>query len=167
MSETAKHRHLVVPYCRGNGVDLGSSGDPVVPWAIQFDLPLEQYALYNPHRVGTHIQWKGDACVLPFKDGVLDWVHASHLLEDFVEWEPILAEWDRCLKPGGFMLIAVPDHGRFRAAVARGQGDNLNHKHEAHVAELSKRLGNYTTIFDGFVNADPNEYSILYIGVKN
>ncbi len=167
MSEAAKHRHLVVPYCIGMGVDLGSSGVPIVPWVIQMDLPLEQFAVYNPHRQGDHIHIRGDSRVLPFKDEVLDFVHSSHLLEDFEEWEPILQEWDRVLKMGGHMMIAVPDHARFRQAVRNGQGDNLNHRHEAHVGELSKRLKNYTTVFDGFVNGSPHEYSILYIGRKD
>mgnify|MGYP001571750371 FL=1 len=64
------------------------------------------------------------------------------------------------------MIIAVPDRGRFRAAVTRGQGDNLSHKHESHVGELTAALPYYGPIMDGFVNNNPNEYSILYIGRK-
>lgn len=167
MSETDKHRPLVVQYCKGNGVDLGSSGEPVVPWAIQVDLPASEYHNYNVERPEANIHWRGNALELPFKDGTLDWVHSSHLIEDFLDWKPVLAEWDRVLKPGGFMIIAVPDHQRFRAAVARGQGDNLSHRHESHVGELPKVLGKkYETVRDGFVNDDPNEYSILYVGRK-
>lgn len=165
-SETSKHKHLIVDYCRGNGVDLGSSGDPVVPHAIQVDLPSDQYKHYNTTRPEAIIQWRGSAVDLPFKDSVLDFVHSSHLLEDFVDWTPLLSEWDRVLKSGGHMIIAVPDHGRFRAAVARGQGDNLSHKHESHVGELTAALPYYHPIMDGFVNDNPNEYSILYIGRK-
>jgi SAM-dependent methyltransferase len=165
-SETSKHRHLVVQYCSGNGVDLGSSGDPVVPWAIQVDLPAAQYRHYNTTRPEATIQWRGTALDLPFKDSVLDWVHASHLLEDWPDWGPPLQEWDRVLKPGGHMLISVPDRGRFRAAVARGQGDNLSHKHESYVGELTKSLPAYTALRDGFVRDDLQEYSILYIGRK-
>lgn len=165
-SETSKHRHLVVDYCRGNGVDLGSSGDPVVPHVIQVDLPPDQYKHYNTTRPEAVIQWRGSAADLPFKDGTLDFVHSSHLLEDFVDWTPLLLEWDRVLRPGGYMLIAVPDRGRFRAAVARGQGDNLSHKHESHVGELTSALPYYQPIMDGFVTDHPFEYSILYIGRK-
>jgi ubiquinone/menaquinone biosynthesis C-methylase UbiE len=115
MSETAKHRHLVLDYCHGNGVDLGSAGDSVVPWAIQVDLPDGAYHAYNPARSDDGIQWRGSATDLPFKDAVLDFVHSSHLIEDFVDWEPVLKEWCRVLKPGGYLIIAVPDHARFRA----------------------------------------------------
>lgn len=166
-SETSKHRHLVLPYCTGNGVDLGSSGDPVVPHAIQVDLPPDQYKHYNTTRPEASIQWRGSALSLPFKDETLDFVHSSHLIEDFSDWTPALVEWDRVLKVGGYMLIAVPDHARFRAAVARGQGDNLSHKHESRIGELSEQLLDYKTIFEDFVTNNPHEYSILYIGKKN
>lgn len=167
MSETAKHRHLAERYCGGNGVDLGSSGDPIVPWAIQVELPQDNYLRYNPDRPGTPIQWRGSATELPFKDETLDFVHSSHLIEDFACWYPILKEWDRVLKPGGYLIISVPDHVRFRNAVANGQGDNLNHKHESHVGELTSMLSSgYDVKMDEFVNDNPIEYSIIFIGQK-
>lgn len=165
-SETSKHRHLVAGYCTGNGVDLGSSGDPVVPHAIQVDLPPAQYKHYNTTRPEAVIQWRGSALDLPFKNSTLDFVHSAHLLEDFTDWRPALSEWDRVLKPGGYMIIAVPDHGRFRAAVAAGQGDNMSHKHESHVGELTAALPGYEALRDDFVNDRPTEYSILYVGRK-
>lgn len=165
MSETEKHRHLAAEYCVGNGVDLGSGGDPIVPWAIQFDLPEPEYKHYNSDRPITH-QWRGDARDLPFRNGVLDWLHSSHLLEDFSDWRPVLQEWSRCIRRLGYIIIAVPDHQRFRAAVAAGQGDNLGHRHESHQGEIRRYLPYYRVIYDGFVNADPKEYSLLFIGQK-
>lgn len=98
--------------------------------------------------------------------GVL--VHnSSHVLEDFRDWLPVLKEWDRVLKIGGFIMIAVPDHERFREAVARGQGDNLGHKHESRVGELSTYLApSYHIFHDDFVSDSPHEYSILFVGRK-
>jgi len=168
MSETAKHRDQVVQFCKGNGVDLGSSGDPVVPWAIQVDLPSDEYARYNVTRAEAAIHWRGSAEALPFKDQALDFIHSAHLIEDFVNWWPLLVEWNRVLKPGGHLIVSVPDKGRFRAAVARGQGDNLSHRHESFVGEMEqhmKQLG-YVTIFERFVNDSPHEYSIIYVGSK-
>lgn len=167
MSETAKHRKIAEPYLTGNGLDIGSSGDPVVPWAIQFDLPLNKYLTYNPTRPEGHIHYRGDCRELPFRDATLAFVHSSHVLEDFEDWTPILKEWDRVLHVGAFLLIAVPDHERFRRAVKNGQGDNLGHKHESHVGELSHYLSpTYHVFMDDFVNDNPNEYSILFIGRK-
>jgi predicted SAM-dependent methyltransferase len=48
---------------------------------------------------------------LPFDDGSAELVYASHLLEHFPTEEvpPLLAEWRRVLRPGGLLLVAVPD----------------------------------------------------------
>src|SRR5512143_3457271 len=119
MSETAKHRLIAWPYCQGNGVDLGSGCDPVVPWAIQIELPGGPYDGQKRDPL-QRAQYLGCATDLPFRDSTLDFVHASHLIEDFEDWQPIVWEWGRVLKPGGYMLIAVPDHERFRAYVQRG-----------------------------------------------
>lgn len=170
MSETAKHRLLAWPYCQGNGVDLGSGCDPVVPWAIQVercDGPYGDLKFDLAHRA----QYLGDATDLPFRDATMDFVHASHLIEDFADWQPVVWEWDRVLKPGGYMIIAVPDHERFRAYVQRGAEagvdlDNLAHKHESRLGELPEYFPRYQTIFHDFVNVDLLEHSILYIGRK-
>lgn len=174
-SETSKHRHLVTQYCEGNGVDLGSSGVPVVPHAIQVDLPAEQYHRYNQDRPEAAIHWRGTACDLPFRDATLDWVHASHLLEDYEQWNLLddpLFEWNRVLKPGGYLIIAVPDHERFRAYVQRhaNQGidvDNLSHRREHNPGDLTEILGHgYEVLLDQFVNDDPLEYSWIWAGRK-
>lgn len=166
MAETEKHRHIVLPYCQGNGVDIGCSDDPVVPWAIKFDLPSHDYKHYNSERTDDALNWRGDGRELPFKDQTLDWLHSSHLLEDFLDWKPVLREWDRVVKVGGYILIAVPDHKRFRETVIRGQGDNLGHKHESRIGEVFEYLPNYQQIFDGFVSNNPLEYSLLFVGKK-
>jgi len=48
---------------------------------------------------------------LPFDDGAVDLVYASHLLEHFPtdQVPELLAEWRRVLRPGGVLLVAVPD----------------------------------------------------------
>lgn len=174
-SETAKHRVLVLEYCQGNGVDLGSSGDPVVPHAIQVELPEDEWHKYNVTRPADNtIHWRGSAISLPFKDNTLDFVHASHLLEDWPEeeWAGVLGEWNRVLKPGGCLIIAVPDHERFRERVRKAREehgidvDNLSHKHESRVGELPEKMAGYETLFDGFVSDSPDEYSVLYVGRK-
>lgn len=170
MNETEKHRALVAGYCAGNGLDLGSSGEPVVPWAIQVDLPTAEYHNYNLTRPEyMPINWRGTALDLPFKDATMDWIHSSHLLEDFEDWVPVLTEWNRVLKPNGMMIIAVPDRERFRAAVAGGQGDNLAHKHESRLGEVHEVLNahwKYEKVMDQFVNGEPGEYSLIYVGRK-
>lgn len=170
-SETARWRHLVRDYCIGNGVDLGSGGDPIVQTAIQVDLPPAEYGGYG--RGGDFeypIQWAGTATDLPFKDRTLDYVYSSHLLEDFADWRPVLLEWVRVLKPGGYLIILIPDHQRFRACVAAGQSDNLNHKHEGRVGELTETInalfpGGFEPIMD-CMPGEEDDYNIVFVAKR-
>ena len=52
-----------------------------------------------------------DVTNLPFDNDSCDLIYASHLLEYFDGEEvlEILAEWNRVLKPGGILRMAVPD----------------------------------------------------------
>lgn len=54
---------------------------------------------------------KADCKAIPYPDNSADMVLASHLLEhfDFKEAFVVLAEWKRVLKPGGMLIIEVPD----------------------------------------------------------
>lgn len=169
-TESAKYRSLTVPYCRGNGVDIGCGGEPVVPWAIAMDLPADQYATYHSGNTpDRQIQFGGDARDLPFKDGKLDWVYSSHLLEDFLEWDPILREWVRVLKPGGNLVILVPDKALWKAALDRGQPPNCAHQHESFAGELSgyaQRIGGLVPVEDRLTELFPNDYSILFVAKK-
>lgn len=167
-SETSKWRHLTTPYCQGGpGLDLGSGGDPVVPWAISVDLPPDAAAAYDTTHFGGSIHIAASAWGLPwFTDQTLAWVYSSHLLEDapFTEWPRILFEWCRVVRPGGHLVLLVPDRERFRAVVAAGQPDNPNHRHEAAVGELTSLVGTFPgweVLEDRF--CDGTDYSILFV----
>lgn len=170
MSETAKYRKLVVKYCKGNGADVGSGGDPVVPSAIQVELPLDEYSKYRSGDIhGSPIQWHGDGTSLPFKDRTLDYLFSSHLLEDFLNWKPVLQEWVRVLKKGGHLIIMVPDKERWNYAVQHlKQPVNCSHKHEATVGELSsyaKWLG-LQVLEDRLTECHPHDYNILFVAKR-
>lgn len=169
-SETAKYRHLTTKYCYGCGVDIASHGDPVVPWAFSLELPPSEYRAYNggADPLGP-VQIHGHAQVLPFPNDCLDFVYSSHLLEDFSDWEPLLREWVRVLKPKGFLLVLVPDKGLWQSAMAKGQPNNPAHKHESFPGELStyaERLG-LTVIQDRLTALCPEDYTILFVAKKN
>lgn len=168
MSESARYRDQVLEFTKGNGCDLGSAGDPIAPHAITVDLPEKEYHIYNSTRPAAAIHWRGTALDLPFKNGVLDFCHQAHLIEDFSDPWPLLRECDRVLKKGGYLIISGPSKIRFRAAVAAGQGDNLSHRHELAEGELSElaRRMNYEVLFERFVNDDPKEYSLLMVARK-
>lgn len=125
MSETAKCRERLAKYCSGFGLDLGFGGDPVVPWAITFDLP-RPYA-----REGNSPQHlAGDARELwMFSNDVFDFIFSSHLLEDFEDTDSAIREWARVLKPGGNLVLYCPDEQAYRRhCQSTGQQYNEAHK---------------------------------------
>ncbi len=168
-TETAKYRDLTVPHCQGLGVDIGSQGDPVVPWAWNIDLSLSEFLYYNsnnPPRGPIQIPCHADA--IPIGDASLDFVYSSHLLEDFADWNPILKEWVRLLKPGGKLIILIPERELWCAACAAGQPPNDAHRHEGKPGELSnyaEALG-LDVIEDRLTNLFEGDYSILFIATK-
>jgi len=112
-SETSKHRELVARYCTGVGVDVGFGGDPVTPAALRMDL-AQPYAYTGDFPV----QLPGDCRDLKwFRDGVLDYVYSSHVLEDFDEreTEPLMREWLRVIKVGGRLVLLLPDQQLYLA----------------------------------------------------
>jgi ubiquinone/menaquinone biosynthesis C-methylase UbiE len=170
-SEIEKYRHLVVHLCQGNGVDIGTQGYPVVPWAIQLEQPPEAFTKYcGGLKFPETINWKGDCFDLPFKDNVLDFVCASHLIEDFdqAKWPVLFSEWRRCLKPGGHMIVFVPERERWAAALARGQCPNCAHQPEPFVGDMTKaaRRAGLKVLEERLTDLDPEDYSIMMIAQK-
>lgn len=168
-SETSKYRHLTTPYCQGCGIDVASQGDPVVPWAWSLDLPPDRFAYYNSNNPPRGpIQLRGDGHALPVDSGSLDFVYSSHLLEDYPDWNIPLAEWVRVLKPGGHLVILIPDRELWCAACAKGQPPNDFHRHEGHVGELSEHAVKHgiVPIIDRLTEQFEGDYTILFIGRK-
>lgn len=170
-SETAKYRHLTAPLCTGNGLDIGSQGDPVVPCAIQVELPSAEFAHYSGGLVLDQIGlWRGDGRELPFKDNSCDFVYSSHLIEDFQDWNPALREWWRVLKPGGPLIILTPEEDLWNAAVAGGQPPNCAHRHCGRVGELSASLRaidpHAKIMEDRLTLCHPGDYTILFAARK-
>jgi SAM-dependent methyltransferase len=125
-SETSKCRASLAPFCVGVGLDVGYGGDPITPTAICLDLP-QAYGHYG--RSPQHIQ--GDARSLHwFADGALDYVYSSHVLEDFEDTSAVLEEWLRVIRPGGRLVLFLPDEPTYRAVCQRdGKLPNVHHVH--------------------------------------
>lgn len=170
LSETAKYRHLTARHCIGCGVDIASNGDPVVPWAMNFELPEAEFAVYNSgHKPLGPVQLSGFADRLPFNNDSLDFVYSSHLLEDFEDWTPVLQEWVRVLKPGGKLIILIPDRELWLKAMENGQTPNDAHRHEGKAGELSTyapKLG-LKVVEDRLTEEFEGDYSILFIAQKS
>jgi len=104
-SKAARRRYFdgafVGRYFVGRGIDIGAGGDPLGNYRAAFPLMGEVVAWDIPD---------GDAQYMPgIDDGSFDFVHSSHCLEDMRDVREALRSWTRILKPGGFLVITVPD----------------------------------------------------------
>jgi predicted SAM-dependent methyltransferase len=148
-SETSMCRERLAPFCTGYGLDLGFGGDAIAPHSIRMDM----IAPYS-HVGHESVQLGGDATSLYwFKDGVLDFIYSSHLLEDFPDTGAVLREWWRCLKPGGRLVIFCPDEQAYRKHCAsQGVSSNPHHSHEnfslAQVKEVLDGIGSYKVLHE-------------------
>lgn len=171
MNEGHKYLSIMMPYLGGNGIDIGSGGIAIVPWAIALDLPAREYSIYNNGNAPVNpIHWRGTCRDLPFRDGVCDWVTSNHLIEDFRkdEWPSLISEWARVLKDGGHLLITAPEYNRWKAALANGQPCNCAHKIEPSVGDLtdaSKGSG-LEVLEDRLTDLSKDDYSLIFIARK-
>lgn len=99
-------------YCRGRGLDVGHGGDPVAPGC-----DLWEYE-------------DGDAHLLAgVADATYDFVYSSNTLEHLLSPRVALKSWWRVLKPGGYLILYVPDRELFEKTdrlPSRWAGDHLH-----------------------------------------
>lgn len=164
MSETKKCREHLAKFCVGQGIDLGFGGDPIVPWAITFDLP-KPYA----HEGDAPQNLAGDARDLSiFSDDVFNFVFSSHLLEDFVETEAVLREWTRVLKPGGNLVLYCPDEQRYRRVCAQtGQPYNEAHKiADFGLGHVRRAVASISELYPVYAFEEADGYSFEFVARK-
>lgn len=130
-SEVSKYLHIIAPYLDRPCLDLGSGGYAVTDFAIQVELPSDQFNVYTAGRnPDCPIHIHGDILNLPFKDDTVGSIVASHLIEDWPRdrWPEFFKEWKRALKPGGYLIVLVPERERWWHCVNTfGQTHNFSH----------------------------------------
>jgi SAM-dependent methyltransferase len=106
MREASKTRLLRGPeyvdrYFRGSVLDIGCGPDLVVPHAQPFDMEhgdANQIARYLPAES-------------------FDCVHSSHCLEHMFDARVALEQWWSVVKPGGYLIVAVPEENLYEQGV--------------------------------------------------
>lgn len=99
-------------YCKGNGIDIGYGGDPVTPDVRGWDIE------------------DGDAHYMAgIADASYDFVHSSQALEHFQDPALAVTNWWRILKPGGFLIVSVPDRDLFEKKRTLPSRFSADHKH--------------------------------------
>jgi SAM-dependent methyltransferase len=127
------------------GIDIGGAPDPLAIYASLFPLITE---------VKTWDRTDGDAQYMrEVADENYDFVHSSHCLEHLYDPQEGLRNWFRVLKPGGHLVVTVPDEDLYEQGVFPSTF-NRNHKwtftiykpaswsgRSVNVTELVQKLG--------------------------
>ena len=96
-------------YFVGSGLDIGGKPDP---------LALYRELFCRMTSVKTWDWEDGDAQFLKgVADGEYDFVHSSHCLEHLVDPREGIRNWLRVVRPGGHLVITVPDEDLYEQGV--------------------------------------------------
>lgn len=94
----------------GSVVELGCGAKKTVPQALGVDRVPKGEKIPNLDGAYSVADVTADVSKsLPFEDGAFDVVIARHILEHCLNSAATLREWNRILKVGGRLIIAVPD----------------------------------------------------------
>lgn len=96
-------------YFVGDGIDIGGAPDPLALYSGLF--PLIRSVRTWDIDDGDAVHMEGVA------DGTYDFVHSSHCLEHLSEPAAALRQWLRILRPGGTMVVLVPDEDLYEQGV--------------------------------------------------
>lgn len=98
MNETTKTLRLLTDeelrYLTGRGIDIGCGPDPVRPDVVRFDIEHG-----DANRITAFVN----------EPEGFDYVFSSHCLEHMSDADGAIQEWWKLLKPGGVMVVIVPD----------------------------------------------------------
>ena len=121
MDETTKTVRLwgdcELAWCQGRGIDIGCGPDPL-PWAtVRFDRSDG-----DANHITRHVK------------GEFDFVYSAHCLEHMDDPRKCLPEWWSLVKPGGHLILIVPDEDLYEQGVWPSRF-NEDHKHSFSLAK--------------------------------
>lgn len=116
------------------GVEIGGSTFNPFPGVRSWNLDTKDNGLFQHAQQAiaggaAKVDVYASADSMPFGDGVLDFVLASHVIEHMPDTIAALREWDRVLRPGGVCFLIVPhqertsDHWRPRTELVHHLAD--------------------------------------------
>ncbi|WP_269713426.1 methyltransferase domain-containing protein [Caulobacter sp. NIBR2454] len=93
----------------GAGIDIGAGQDTIGNYGQLFPLMTSLRSWDLPD---------GDAMLMEgVADDSFDFVHSSHCLEHLVDPQVALAHWIRICKPGGHLVIMIPDEDMYEQGI--------------------------------------------------
>jgi SAM-dependent methyltransferase len=103
----------------GDGLDIGCGNDPIDidRWPLVSSITTYDREIDPTHNAET---------LVGLDDGMFDFVHASHCLEHMTDPMTTLEAWLQVLKPGGFLIVTVPDWVMYESChwPSRNNGDH-------------------------------------------
>src|SRR3990167_6493938 len=97
-----------------NGLDIGCSNKKKINFAVGID--QDRNGGKTPELV-----WDGTK-ELPFRDGTLDFICASHCIEHIKDPVQAIQDWGNKLRTGGFLLLIIP-HKKYIPNMGTPDGD--------------------------------------------
>jgi ubiquinone/menaquinone biosynthesis C-methylase UbiE len=125
---------LIAKYCQGNGLDVGC-GYTKIGACVGIDKISWGHRISEKDKTKkiSQADWSFDIRGLPLKDNTMDFVYASHVLEHLTlnrvsaETYKAMAEWIRVLKPGGYLVMIIPNINHCIPPIARRKKIKVYH----------------------------------------
>ena len=111
-NEAAKIKWEIVPYTRGKGLDLGCGPYKAFPHFRGIDSNVDAQ-LFGIQATSADFIIPTCEVLDDFASQSQDFIFSSHLLEHIAKWKASLKEWWRVLKPGGHLVLYLPDKGEY------------------------------------------------------
>lgn len=160
-NEAAKIRNEVVPFMRGVALDIGAGPYRVWPHFISVDSCKEW------GRQGVDVVVETAERLPLFASASVDCCFSSHLLEHIKDYKAALKEWWRVLKPGGFLVLYLPDEDEYPKV---GQiGANPDHKWNVNydlVVEAMEEIPGSWDLIQYEKRSQADEYSLFFVFAK-
>ena len=171
-NEAAKIKYEIVPYTRGQGLDIGCGPFKAFPHFIGVD--NGHHAKEFGWEIKPDVSCVDATKLTMFASQSMDFVFSSHLLEHIQDTRKALKEWWRVIKPGGYLVLYLPDSSLYPKVGEPGA--NPDHKHNLHrdsvILALDDVAKGYNLIRNDKRDADygpgqhGNEYSFFQVFQK-
>lgn len=108
-------------YCQGRGIDIGCGEDLITNGNKKSVLDVFGFDAVFGHGDATHISNQDDE--------KYDWVYSAHCLEHIADINTAVTNWWRILKPGGYLILYLPERDLYEKRKTLPSNWNGDHKH--------------------------------------
>ncbi len=168
-NESAKVKYEIVEYTRGKGLDLGCGPFKAFPHFIGVDNGHHAREFGWQMRPDVHVDTVEDLGL--FASESMDFVFSSHTLEHLPDPGAALKEWARVVRPGGHLVLYVPDEDQYPKVGEPGANPdhkwNVNYDRVVQFMDAVERDWDLVRFekrdADYGPGATGNEYSLLFV----